>query len=96
VAVSPDGKHVFVANQNSGDVSVVDTQTLQVIARIKTGAAPTSIAASPDWRRLYVANMYSGNVSVIDTNALRTVATTPVIGDTPRGIAVGAVRDMSR
>ena len=75
---------------------MVDTRTLKVIAEIKTGAAPTSIAASPDWRRLYVANMYSGNVSVIDTNALQTVATTPVIGDTPRGIAVGSVGDTSR
>jgi YVTN family beta-propeller protein len=54
------------------------------------------MAAAPDWRRLYVANMYSGTVSVIDTDALRTVATTPVIGDNPRGIAVGAVRDTPR
>ena len=65
-------------------------------AEIETGAAPSSMAAAPDWRRLYVANMYSGTVSVIDTDALRTVATTPVIGDNPRGIAVGAVRDTPR
>jgi YVTN family beta-propeller protein len=89
--VSGDGRRVFVADQNSDDVRVIDTQTMQVVGEpIKTGDSPAQIALSPDGRRIYVANMYSDDVSVIDTDTLATVATSGKVGSTPRGIAVAA------
>ena len=37
IAVTPDGKRLYTANGLSGDVSVLDTATLKVIATIPAG-----------------------------------------------------------
>jgi YVTN family beta-propeller protein len=71
IAISPDGKRAYVANQGSESVSVIDTATNQAIEvpdgnkQIKAGDHPTAIAISPDGRRAYVANA-RGGVTVID------------------------------
>ena len=65
VAVSPDGSRAYVANQSSGNVSVIDTAADSVVATIAVGLNPYGVAVSPDGSRAYVANQSSGNVSVI-------------------------------
>jgi YVTN family beta-propeller protein len=37
VGVSPDGKRLYTANGPSGDVSVVDADTMTVVATIRCG-----------------------------------------------------------
>ena len=44
VGVSPDGKRLYTANGPSGDVSVVDADTLTVITSIKAGRSPWGVA----------------------------------------------------
>jgi YVTN family beta-propeller protein len=44
IALSRDGRHLYTANGPSNDVSVVDTETLRVVARIGVGEAPWGIA----------------------------------------------------
>ena len=39
-AVTPDGKHVYVANTISANVSVIDMTTNNVMATVGVGAAP--------------------------------------------------------
>jgi YVTN family beta-propeller protein len=56
VAVSPDGRKVYVANGGSGTVSVIDTATNAVTAEITVGVEPSGVAVSPDGSKLYVAN----------------------------------------
>ena len=46
---------VFVTNEGSGDISVVDVGTAQVVATIPVGKRPRGIRASADGRLLYVA-----------------------------------------
>ena len=67
VAVSPDGKKVYVTNYGDKTVSVIDTATKAVTATVSVGRGPKEIAVTPDGTKVYVANSESGSISVIDT-----------------------------
>src|SRR5262249_24858785 len=47
--------HVYVTNERSGDLSVIDGRTLQVMATVPLGKRPRGIHASPDGKTIYVA-----------------------------------------
>ena len=89
VAVTPDNKSVYVTNQSSNSVSVIDTATNTVKTTISSGlgTGPDGIAMAPDGRHVYVVNFASGTVSVIST-ATNTVSATITVGTDPIGIAV--------
>ena len=93
VAVSPDGKHLYVTNQADRTVSVVDTATNAVTATIPVGVAsgPVAVAVSPDSSLAYVVNLSISSpdsVSVIDT-ATNTVIGAPIpVGTSSDGVAV--------
>jgi YVTN family beta-propeller protein len=89
VAVTPDGKHDYVANARSNTVSVIDTATNTVeAATLAVGLFPTPVAVTPDGKHAYVANRFSNNVSVIDTATNTVEAATLAVGSTPAGVAV--------
>jgi YVTN family beta-propeller protein len=46
VAVSPDGKHAFVANRGSNNVSVIDTAKNTVVATVAVGNVPFNVAVT--------------------------------------------------
>jgi YVTN family beta-propeller protein len=93
VAVSPDGKKVYVANSDWDNisaidtVSVIDTATNTFTDMIEVGQWPWGIAVSPDGNTVYVTNDGSDTVSVINTSNNTVTATVPV-GVDPRGIVV--------
>ena len=41
---APDGRYLYTANGPSNDVSVVDTDTLRVVATIPAGERPWGVA----------------------------------------------------
>ena len=49
------GYRVYVTNETSGDLSVIDGSMLEVIATVPLGKRPRGIHASPDRRTIYVA-----------------------------------------
>lgn len=49
------GYRVYVTNESTGDLSVIDGATLEVIATVPLGKRPRGIHASPDKRTIYVA-----------------------------------------
>ena len=51
----PAGGRLFVTNENSGDITVVDVAATKVIATIPVGKRPRGIRVSPDGSTLYVA-----------------------------------------
>jgi len=57
LALSPDGKRLFVALSGENAVAVVDISLGQIVGKIPTGWYPGAIALSPDGERLYIANM---------------------------------------
>jgi YVTN family beta-propeller protein len=69
----------YVANQNSNNVSVIDTATNTVVATVAVGTFPFGVALTPDGTRAYVTNQNSNNVSVVDI-ATNTVVATVAVG----------------
>lgn len=46
---------IYVTNERSGDLSIIDSATLEVIATVPLGKRPRGIHASPDGQTIYVA-----------------------------------------
>lgn len=57
---------VYVPNETSNDVAVIDPQTFEVVGRITAGAAPEHISPDWDFSKLYVSNMNGATLTVID------------------------------
>ena len=51
IAVSPDGKRVYLANRDTDTVSVIDTATQTVVALLRAGVAQSELLVSPDITR---------------------------------------------
>ncbi|GAB3192352.1 hypothetical protein GCM10027261_04870 [Geodermatophilus arenarius] len=75
VAFAPDGRHLYTVNLDDDSLSVVDTQTLQVV-RVPVGNQPTSIVLRADGSQAFVtvseppddaAPERAGMVAVLDT-----------------------------
>ena len=87
VAVTPDGKKLYVTNPEVANISVIDTATNTVTATVPVGEWPVGIAITPDGTKVYVANLGNNTTSVIDT-ATNTVTATIPVGICPIGISV--------
>src|SRR5438477_9147675 len=68
---------VFVTNEKSDDVTVIDAATRTVVGTIRVSKRPRGVAVSPDGRRAYVANSNSDSLSVIDAKSLAALSTVP-------------------
>jgi YVTN family beta-propeller protein len=66
VAVTRDGRTVYVANEGSGTVTPIDTATRRPGPPIKVGSAPVALAITPNERTIYVADEGSSTVTPID------------------------------
>ncbi len=74
LALSPNQRHLVVANAGSDTLSVIDTKTSQIVETIWTrqspadlfGASPNALAFHPSGRKLYVCNGTQNAVGVID------------------------------
>jgi YVTN family beta-propeller protein len=51
----PTGFRVYVTNEVSGDLTVIDSEKLDVVATVPLGKRPRGIHASPDGKFIYVA-----------------------------------------
>src|SRR5256885_13710054 len=78
---------VFVTNEKSDDVTVIDATTRKVVTTIPVGKRPRGVAVSPDGRRVYVTNSNSDSLSVIDTKSLAVLRTVPA-GLDPEGLGL--------
>jgi YVTN family beta-propeller protein len=93
LALSPDGKQLFVVCSGSDEVLVVDTATRAVTGRVAVGRVPRGIAVSPDGKRFYVTNSWSDTVSEVDTASLRVLRKLPA-GFEPTGVTLDAARNV--
>jgi YVTN family beta-propeller protein len=85
IAVTPDGKRLYVAENLTHKVAVVDLATRQVITKIAVGEYPYDCEASSDGKRVYVSNWGSRSVAVIDTAGNQVINNIPV-GDHPNDL----------
>ena len=99
VAVTPDGRFLYVANVGSNQapfgntVAVIQTATNTVAAMIIVGDRPERVAITPNGAFAYVTNTRSGTVSVIDTSKAladppHAVIDSIPVGSTPFGVFI--------
>ncbi len=71
-------ERVYVPDEVSGDVVVIDPATFRIVGRFKVGLYPEHI--TPDWdlQRLYVNNMNSSSLTIIDPRTSRPTGTISV------------------
>jgi YVTN family beta-propeller protein len=83
---------LFAANRGTandpGFVSVFNTETKGIVARIPVEINPYDLVLSKDSRILFVSNWASASVSVIDTDTFKVVASIPV-GLNPNDMELG-------
>lgn len=87
LAITPDGKSVYVTNAYFNHVAVIDIHTRKLIASIPVGELPVNVAITPDGRKAYVANMESNEVTPIDI-ATNTPGVPIPVGMAPVWIAI--------
>lgn len=85
VALNVVTNKVYVINQNSNNVTVIDGVTDTTVS-VPTGVGPYALAVNPVTNKIYVANTNASTVTVIDgaTNRTSTVG----VGTGPLGVAV--------
>jgi YVTN family beta-propeller protein len=99
VAVSPDGKYVWVTNRNDDTISILDRATDQVLVTVPLGKKggsststysgeaekPVDIGFAPDGSRAYVTARNSNDLLVLDTAKALTDPANAVIATVPVG-----------
>jgi DNA-binding beta-propeller fold protein YncE len=75
VKLSPDGKMLYVADQDRGGLWEIDPESFTVVGFLRTGSGAHGLYPSRDARVLYVSNRTAGTISVIDFATRRIVHT---------------------
>ncbi|PKK85083.1 MAG: hypothetical protein CVT49_00650 [candidate division Zixibacteria bacterium HGW-Zixibacteria-1] len=87
--IPPSGGLIFVANEGSDNLTVIDRFNYRIVDVIRTGTAPRGMAYSRLNRQLYVANSEDNSVVVIDLNTRQTLRTVLLrYGDEPGRMAL--------
>lgn len=97
--LQPDERYLWVTYEGGpqgldsvSGVSVVDTRSLEEVARIETGRGRHEIVLSANSRRAFVSNEKDGTVAVIDVGTLEKTAVLPV-GKAPASMAYSPIAD---
>lgn len=93
LAVSRDGKWIFVANEDAAQTSVIDVEDGSLVAAIPVGGEPEGVDLRPDGKVVYVTAENDNAVYVIDATTPKVVARIAV-GPRPR--STGFLPDSSR
>jgi YVTN family beta-propeller protein len=84
--VSPDGKQIFISNEDHAEVSVVDIASGAVVKTAKVGEQPEGVKVTPDGKLVWVTSEETGTISVLDPVAGKILKTFKV-GHRPRSVA---------
>ncbi|MFZ3138939.1 MAG: YncE family protein [Thermodesulfovibrionales bacterium] len=82
---------IYVTNEGSNNVSVINRQSGEIVATIMVGKKPRGVAVSQvkEYPRVYVANSGSNSISVIDPTVHKVEMEIPIrFGREPEGVAV--------
>lgn len=85
--LSPDGKTIYVSNEDEAEASFVDAATGKVLKSVKVGQEPEGVKVSADGKTLYVTSEVASLVHVIDVAQAKVVKNIKV-GKRPRRMAI--------
>jgi len=76
----------YVSNSGADSVSIIDTNTHEVLTTVRTDKAPVNPTFTPDRRQVYVANSQASTLTIIDVETDK-VTTMSAGGERPSGLA---------
>jgi YVTN family beta-propeller protein len=88
-ALAPDGRTLYVSNEDSAGLSALDLEKGVVARSAKVGTEPEGVAVSADNRKVYVACETANSVYVVDAASMQVLAQIPT-GKRPRAILLVA------
>ncbi len=80
-------RYIFVPNRVSSDVAVIDSQSQELVARVRVGKVPHQVAVSDRLGKIVASNTGDDTISIIDLETLRTEATL-VLGHEPEHMQI--------
>jgi YVTN family beta-propeller protein len=83
LAVTADGRKLYIASEDTGRAIVLDAADGRELANLPVGGEPEGVTLSPDGRFVYVSSEEDHQIAVIDTGSDKVVATFEV-GERPR------------
>ncbi len=86
MVVSNDGKHLYIASEDTGTAVVVEVASGRTVATQEVGGEPEGVGISPDGRFVYMTSEEDHQVSVIDTTSNQVIKQFSV-GKRPRQAA---------
>jgi YVTN family beta-propeller protein len=87
IAVSPDGKRLYITAAGDDRLLLVDAEKRRLLAEAPVGPSPHGVCLSADGKMAYVSNRWSSTVCVVAADTMKTVRTLKV-GDGPAGLAL--------
>lgn len=80
-----DKRHVFVSNRVANTISLIDTQTLAVVAEVPGPGGPDCLEVTADGKTLLVSSRWARKLSVVDLET-RQVVRQVAVGRSPHGV----------
>ena len=73
IAITPNGREVWVTNREADTVSVIDVSSLEVAATVPAAKFPSRVKITPGGKRALVSCANSGDVAVFDVATRREI-----------------------
>ncbi|PEN06066.1 hypothetical protein CRI93_11345 [Longimonas halophila] len=87
IALTPDGREVWVSNRAEDTVSIIDSETLAVVDSFTVEGFPLRIYMTPNGDTALLACAQANEVALVDVATREVMARLPT-GDTPVGIQI--------
>ena len=84
--LSPDGRFLYISNEDAAALSVVDIPAGRIVRTVKVGAQPEGVTVAPDGRAIYVTSEEDNEVDIIDALTFKLLAR-PAVAARPRAVA---------
>ena len=79
IAVSPDGKWIYVADIVTGNLFVLNAQNYTTVAKVHIGDSPIGVTVSPDGNKVYVSANAGNVVAVVNATTNLVESQIPLI-----------------
>lgn len=70
LAISPDSSTAYVTSRGSDKVSVIDTQSMEILHTASADVGPEAVDVSPDGKELWVGNNQSETITIFDPSTM--------------------------
>ncbi|HEX3769671.1 MAG TPA: beta-propeller fold lactonase family protein [Polyangiaceae bacterium] len=85
--LAPDGKTLFVSNEETAEMSAIDLESARIRGKASVGHEPEGVTVRPDGKVVFVTSEADAEVTAVDTSTLAVLGHVPT-GKRPRAVVV--------